>query len=600
MATRPIPIREALRLGSLAGPRWLAAHLALSFVQGLLPLAGIWAMKLLVDAVAGLGGDQVADREAARDRVLEAVAIALGIALLGSALRALGSYVGDAHGRLVADRAADRMICRSASLDLLQVEDPKVLDLMQRAGQEVSSRPGRILSDLTGGLLALVTLASMGALLALVDPVVTVVVAVAAIPAAVIRLKHARKMFAWQRETAEAQREIGYLSTLASSRASAKDLRAFGIGATFTSRVREGRDVLRRGALQLSAGRSRGQWIGESIGALALFFAYARLGWLALDGVFGIGAFVMYAQAVQRTQTGVQSLLGSSAALSEHRLFLSTFVEFEALQPQVEERLAPATATAAEPREVGTPERLEFRDVGFAYPDGRPVLGGLEFAIEPGERVALVGPNGSGKSTIVRLLARLSDPAAGAITYGGHDLRERSPTEWREHVAVLFQDAAPFEFRACENIDPAALGQADLADQPSVREAARQAGVLERLEALPSGLSTRMGRRFSGGRELSAGEWRRLLLARALYRQSDLLVLDEPGAFLDAAACRALGQELSRSSRSRTILVVDHRVDVVSWVDRVLVLEEGRVVQSGSPEELAAIQGPFRRLFRGR
>ncbi|MEO0478285.1 MAG: ABC transporter ATP-binding protein [Planctomycetota bacterium] len=584
MSDSQIPLREALRLGALAGRRTLCLHLGLSIVEGLLPLAGIFAMRLLVDAVTESPGS--GSPEEAYSSVLDAVYLAAGIAIGGAVLRAFASYVADRHGRIVTDRCADRMLEQSSSLDLQQLEDPRVLDLMQRAGQEVAGRPARIASDLSASLLSLVTLATMGTLLLLVDPWLTALVLVFAVPGVWLRLRHAKRLFAWQRDTVEAQREVGYLSTILSTRQAAKDLRALSLARRFLGRVQGQRTDLREQALGLSARRARGELVGQVLSNAALFFAYGRLGWLAVSGAFTVGAFVMYAQAVQRSQSGVRDLLGSLAALSEHRLFLRTFVEFEALEPSVVDSASPIVLTERGPLAV------RCQDVHFTYPGGRAVLSGVDFEIAPGERVALVGRNGSGKSTLVRLLTRLADPTTGAIRYGESPLRELELATWRGRVGVLFQDATPLDLTVRENIAPDGGG-----DPESWRDAARQAGALERIERLPGAFEQRLGRRFAGGAELSAGEWRRILLARVLHRRSEFLILDEPSAFLDARASRELGERLRDELKGRSVLVVDHRPEAVQWVDRVLVLEEGRIVESGSPAELAAKDGSFRKLF---
>lgn len=587
MSPRPelIPVREIVRLGLLAGPRLVAAQFALTLLAGLLPLGGIVAMRLLVDAVAA--------GPAATLRPLgEAVAIASAIALLGVLVGALSGYVGDRHGRVVADRCAERLLERAAGLDLVQLEDPTVLDLLQRAGSELATRPARIVAELAALLLAAVTLLAMGTTLALLDPLLVAVVASAALPAVLLRVRHARRAYEWQKGSAGAQRELGYVSGVIASRAAAKELRAAGWAPRWLARARGLRDTLRGEQLALARARSRDELLGQALAVLALFFAYATLGARALEGAFGVGAFVMYAQAVQRTQNGVRDLVGSLAALGEQRQFLGAWHELTGLAGRIE--------GAAQARE-GMPPRgavIECRGLRYAYPGTGPVLDELDLVLQPGEHVALVGKNGCGKSTLVRLLARLDDPASGGIRVGGRDLRELALADWRAQLAVLFQDAVPLDATLRENLAPEAPPEAATAAPPAAaHDDAALHGALSLVGLGRLELAAMLGRRFANGVELSAGEWRRVLLARALVRPASCFVLDEPTAFLDHATVRELALRLRERLRGATLLIVEQRPEMLAFVDRICVMEGGRIVDEGSPAELAARDGPYRRLF---
>lgn len=575
------PLREVLRLGTLAGSRTVTLHFALTILGGLLPLGGVYAMRLLVDAVA-------AGRQATVQTLGTAVAIASGIALLGVLVSAVSAWIGERHGRLVADRCAERMLAQASRLDLAQIEDPAVLDLMQRAGSEAGTRPARIVADVASLVLACVMLLAMGTVLAWLDPLLTAVVALAAVPAVVLRVRHGRRVHTWQRSTAPQQRELAYVSGLVASRSAAKELRAGGWASRFLDRAGGLRDGLRGGAERLARARTGREVLGSGLAVAALFWAYATLGARALDGALSVGAFVMYAQAVQRTQGGVRDLIGAWAALAEHRLFLAALTSFTALEPRIE---MDAPAAAPLPRAA-----LTCDAVHFAYPGSPQVLRGVDLTLRPGEHVALVGRNGSGKSTLVRLLARLHDPDDGSIRIGDVELRTLAAAQWRAQLAVLFQNAVALDLTLRDNLAP----QGDVAE-PLLHEALAIAGASERVAALPHGLDTMLGRRFQDGVELSAGEWRRLLLARALARvlarSTPFVVLDEPSAFLDPAAARALAQRLRERLAGVALLIVEQRPEAVAWVDRICVMDGGRIIESGTPAELSARDGPFRRLF---
>jgi ATP-binding cassette subfamily B protein len=571
-----VPLRQAREIAALAGRRVLASNVALLVVQGIVPLLGLLAMKQLLDAVDN--GIRAADRYEAFRGVGTAVAFAAAVAALGSVLRALGAQVGERHARLAGDRCAELLQAHAARLDLLQIEDPANADLMQRAGAEASQRPARVVQDLAALLLGGVTLASLAAVLATVTPMLPLLVGCAAVPQAMVRLRHARRLYEWQQAHTETQREVVYLGGLLAGRHAAKDVRLFGLAPRLREDIASRRTALREGQLALGARRAWQDALTQIIASVAMFLAYLYLGTQALDGALTIGGLLMHAQAVQRTQNGIRDGLLAWSGLRESRLFLGHVATFLALAPRIRAPAEPVPVPSR-PR-----EGLCCEGVRFAYPGSADeVLRGVDLALRPGERVALVGRNGAGKSTIVRLLGRLCDPDAGSVRWGGVDLRALDPDAWRARVSILFQDAAPFEFSVRANLSP---GDAE-PDDEALLAAAALVGLEDRLRQLPRGLDTRLGRGFAGAVELSAGEWRRLLLARALARPAELLVLDEPFAFLDPPSQQRVAAALHDAPRDRILLVVDQGPRAVDFVDRVLVCEQGRIVADGSPASLA-------------
>jgi ATP-binding cassette subfamily B protein len=255
--------------------------------------------------------------------------------------------------------------------------------------------------------------------------------------------------------------------------------------------------------------------------------------------------------------------------------------------------LRPAIAAPARPVALPVPPRGEivFDDVTFAYPgrDDLPSLRGFSLRVAPGETVALVGPSGGGKSTVLRLLLRFYDPQAGAVRLDGVDLRQADPAEVRARIALVAQDAPLFSGSAAGNIR---FGRED-ADDAEVAAAARAAEAEGFLAALPEGLETRLGER---GRTLSGGQRQRLAIARALVRRAPVLLLDEATSALDAENERLVQRALADAMTGRTTLVVAHRLATVLRADRIVVMDEGRVVEEGRHAELVARGGLYARL----
>jgi ATP-binding cassette subfamily B protein len=241
-------------------------------------------------------------------------------------------------------------------------------------------------------------------------------------------------------------------------------------------------------------------------------------------------------------------------------------------------------------------EGVRFEAVDFSYPDtDRTALSGITLTVRPGEVAALVGPNGSGKTTLVKLLCRLYDPTAGAITLDGADLRSFDVDELRRHMSVIFQDFAEYQLTARENIR---VGNVDLAgDDPAVEAAARDAGADQVIRGLRNGYDTMLGKWFEEGEELSVGEWQKVALARAFVRDAQILVFDEPTSALDPETEWRVFQHIKELARGRAVVLISHRFSTVRTADRIHILDGGRIVESGAHDELMALGGRYASMY---
>jgi ATP-binding cassette, subfamily B, bacterial len=239
---------------------------------------------------------------------------------------------------------------------------------------------------------------------------------------------------------------------------------------------------------------------------------------------------------------------------------------------------------------------IEFRDVTYTY-EGKdePALDHVNFKIDKGETVAIVGHNGAGKTTLVKLLARLYDPQEGQVLIDGRDVREYDPDELRNEFGVLFQDYVSYQFSARENIGIGRLERLD--DAPAIAQAAIKSGASSVIEGLPQGYDTVLGKWFDGGVNLSGGEWQKVALGRAFMREAQILILDEPSAALDAKAEYELFSRLQELAHGRTAIFISHRFSTVRRADRILVFEHGKLIESGTHEELLALGGRYAELF---
>jgi ATP-binding cassette subfamily B protein len=426
-------LRRALALVWQSGPGWTVASVALLLVQATLPLLALYTMKLVVDAV--VVGLATADKGAAFGRVAMLVGLAATVTLASVLCRAVAGFVSEAQGQAVTDHVHDVIHAKSVELDLAYYENSHYHDALQRAQQDASFRPTRILNGLVHVGQSGIALAAMGGLLFSFHWGVAAILFAAALPGVLVRTRYAGRMYRWQRQQTPTERRAWYFHWLLTGIVHAKELRLFGLGSLFRRRYRELRAQLRHERLAIATRRSVADLAGQLGLTLAVFGSYAFIAYRTVQGTITIGDLVMYYQAFQRGQEFLRETLSGLAGLYEDHLFLSSLYEFLDLKPKIVE--------PASPKPVPRPMRagIVFDHVSFEYPGGtNKVLQDITLTIRPGESVALVGANGSGKTTLVKLLCRLYDPTDGAITVDGVDIRDFDTAALRREIGVIFQD----------------------------------------------------------------------------------------------------------------------------------------------------------------
>ncbi|MGO9974684.1 MAG: ABC transporter ATP-binding protein [Solirubrobacteraceae bacterium] len=398
---------------------------------------------------------------------------------------------------------------------------------------------------------------------------------------------------------AEDRRLLADLFSLATSADSARELRTYGITGALAARHDALTERVRRRAVRAALLSAASEAVGWLVFAAGMVAAIVVLVLLAAQGQVSPGQVVMAVTLLRRAQNQISrstDTAGSfNTALGAARQLL--WLEEHA---RAFERVDGARAAVPTRLRDG----IDIEGLTFAYPggDGQPVLGPLDLKLPAGRTIALVGENGAGKTTLVKLLCAMYAPTSGRITIDGADLDALPVSAWRDRLSAAFQDFQRLQFILSESVG---AGDLPRIDQPHVVRGAlarADSGALE--HALPDGLATRVGNRFTGGRELSGGQWQRLALARGLMREAPLLVvLDEPTASLDALTESALFDRYAAAARELAInhgtitLLVSHRFSTARAADLIVVLDAGRVLETGSHEQLMAARGTYAELF---
>jgi ATP-binding cassette, subfamily B, bacterial len=568
-----------------ASPAMSVAIVASTVVGGLMPTVTAYIAKLLLDSVvAGVAG------HGSTGRIVWISIFQLGILTFTAMSTALTSLAQQLLQERMTLTIRHQVMDHASRLDLAFFEGSESYDLLRQATQEAPSRPVSMMTSALSLVRTAITFASMIVLLVSVSPLLAVVVLIAPIPAFISESKYGVRAFMLALYVSPIRRRMEYLSSLVTTDTYAKEAKVFGLGPYLVDRFRRLGQTYYARERQLTTKRNL---VGTAWSMLSTLAGAGIALYIALEAVAGrltIGDLALYTAAATAVQSSVQGLFSGVSGMYENNLYLDTLYQFLATKPQI---------TAPDhPRPLPEPVhgQVRFDKVSFSYPGAdERALEDVSFEIRPGETVAVVGRNGAGKSTLIKLLCRLYDPTEGRILLDGVDIREFDPEELRARMSAMFQDYVTYQGTAAENIGLGQLGA--LEDRARIEDSARRAGAAERIERLPSGYDSPLGRWFDQGVSLSGGEWQKIALARAFMRDAPILILDEPTSALDAQAEHDLFSRLRALAHGRTTLYISHRFSTVRQAETILLLDHGKLAEHGTHEELMALGGNYAELF---
>ncbi|MGW6569807.1 ABC transporter ATP-binding protein [Streptomyces sp. NPDC054975] len=587
----PRTVRTALHLGWRTDRRAVVLWLVSQVLAAIAAAAALAATARILQELLPVEGGE-GSLGAGMLRAAAPAALCLAGALAGRyALNAVAQLAAARLAPKVAREADLKVLEAATAVELVAYEDPGFEDALEAADKGAESTRELVMSAqaLIG---AAASLAGAAGYLGVLHPVLLPLLVLAVLPRGWGAIRAARVEHAAAHRMLSDSRLRSVWRSYTADRSSADEVRASTMTGFLLDRYRAVSKRLEAEDLAAVRQALGVRWAGDAGAAVGLCATWATLLWLAVQGVLPAAAAGAAIVGVRACSTALDAGVRAGAQLFRTALYLEDWASF--LRRTDRQRALRGPAIVAS----GGPEVIRARDVSFTYPGAdAPALHGITMELRRGEVVALVGENGSGKTTLSKLITGMYLPDGGTVSWDDHDLAHSDPQQVWQHVGVVPQHYTRWPMSLRENIT---LGQDHRADNTdsAVATAAEAAGAAGLPRRLPDGWNTLLARSWWGGHDLSGGQWQRIAIARAFYRNAPVLVLDEPTAALDARAEHHVFQRLRHLATGRTTVFVTHRLANVRLADRIIVLEHGRIVEEGDFDSLINTGGLFAELYK--
>ena len=568
-----------------SSPKLFLLNAFARLINAFTPVIILWVGKMIIDEIIL----QVSLENQDFTQLWNLVIIEFCVAVLSDLLGRLINLTDGLLGDLYSNMSSEKIIRKTAELTIAQLEDPEFYDKLERARTQTNSRVD-LMTNALGQAESIISMVSLIAGLIYFEPILILILILSIIPSFINEAKFSSTRYSLARSWTAERRELDYLRFIGANNQTAKEIKLFGLTDFIAERFKNLSNDYYIINKKLSLRQSFYGSLFNILGVLSYYGAYVYIILRVLTGVITIGELTFLSGSFNRLRNNLQGFFSRFTRISESALYLQDYFDFIDLSVEKtsEEKITmPKTIT----------QGFQVNNLHFSYAGSETeVLKGVTFTLKAGEKMAFVGQNGAGKTTLIKLFLRFYEPTQGEILLDGININQFDVDAYRKRFGVIFQDFFKYEFTLRENI---AVGNIDQVQNDEVINYAASKSLAEQVVTeMAEGLEQRLGRRFYKGTELSGGQWQKVALARAYMKDSDVMVLDEPTSALDAQAEYDVFERFIALTKGKTSIIISHRFSTVRMADRILVLQNGQVLELGTHQELMTHPKLYAELFK--
>ncbi len=577
---------KVLRMVFIASPKWASFYFISNALNSAIPTLSFYIYKLIIDATVA----------AIKTPSPENIRLVLAFVILNFLIDSVGAIFGnfstygyDTCKDIFNKFAIGKVLDKAASLDLSFFEDHKFYDQLEKVQRDIYYRPVQVMNTVVNGFSAILGLFSLLFLLTRLAYWAPIAIVTLSLPRLFFRLKYSYWTFSITNSRSPQHRKVNQIIWLLTQTNPAKEIKIFSLKDHFLNFFNKINDQF----IAENRSLAKKQNIYSFFLDVAGIMGYFAIGFFTIiQTIFqkiSIGDLTMYLGTITQFQRVVHGIIIDIAEFYENNLFLQNFFDFLAYEPKIANVPKPKLINSSSPLEV------EFRNVSFGYEPKKMIIKNISFILKDAKNLALVGENGAGKTTLIKLLLRLYDVSSGQILVNGVDIREIEIENLRENVGVIFQDYMRYEVTVRENIGFGDIKKIN--NIGAIRQAARLSGAAEFIEKFPEKYKTMLGKFFEKGEELSGGQWQKIALARAFFKDAKVLIMDEPTSALDPKSEYEVFKNLIAHTKNKSLILISHRFSTVRLADEIIVLHKGEIIESGSHESLIKQNGHYAKLY---
>lgn len=494
-------------------------------------------------------------------------------------------------GSLISHSIREMIMTKAQNIQLEDFDDPDFYSVLENANKEANARPVEIMSSFFSLVTTVLSMLSYTVIISAFSPILALIMIASGVPNAIASYLYRKRNYQYNKDSTKLRRQAAYYSKVCMSPSNIKEVRIYNLYGWFKRKYTLSFSSFLSGLHKIVFSEFRWECAYAFFTSLLSFTFYAILSRNTLNGYISIGEYSLYISALSTIFHLVFNAADHSSTIYSGTLFVDNLLEFlhrEEKQP-----------TTAHPISIENvyPHIIEVRNVSFSYPGKTvKVLDNVSLTVKSGDQIAIVGLNGSGKTTLMKLILRLYDPTEGAILLDNRDIREYSLIELQKIYSVVFQDYGRYADTLSNNIY---MGNVNSPlDINKIINATSNSCLNETVERLQAKWDTSLTRLFDvEGTDLSIGQWQKIAIARALYRDAPIQIYDEPTSSIDPLSEQAVLETILRKDHNKIRFIISHRLSTISTVDRIIVMEQGKIIEVGTHCELIELHGKYYTLF---